>query len=191
MKPRRPFIVGIGGTTRAGSSTERVLRQSMDMLADEGADTRIFAGLDLCFPPYSGPGTRDEKATDFLAALRACDGLIMATPSYHGSISGMLKNAIDYTEDMRADQRVYFDGLPVGCICCAGGWQAASHTLGAMRSIVHSLRGWPTPIGVVVNTSQIVFDEDGKLIDQAIQAQLKLMAGQVLAFTHAFLQPRD
>ncbi|MDO9413308.1 MAG: NAD(P)H-dependent oxidoreductase, partial [Pseudolabrys sp.] len=140
---RRPFIVGIGGTTRVGSSTERLLRESIDLIAQQGAKTQVFAGPDLCFPHYAGPGVRDEKSASFLSALRACDGIILAAPSYHGSISGMIKNAIDYTEDMRTDERVYFDGLPVGCICCAAGWQAASHTLGAMRSIVHALRGWP------------------------------------------------
>lgn len=182
----RPYIVGIGGTTRPGSSTERILRAAMEILNARGARTELFAGPDLCFPPYAGPGERDENTQRFLTALRLCNGLVIATPSYHGSMSGLLKNAIDYTEDMRADARIYFDGLPVGSICCAGGWQAASHTLAATRAIIHSLRGWPTPIGVIVNTSQPVFGGDGKLVDSGVQNQLQLMADQIMTFAKSF-----
>ncbi len=179
---KKLHIVGIGGTTRSGSSTERVLRAAMNILSESGARTEVFAGPDLCFPPYAGPGEREERAQRFVNTLRSCDGVVIATPSYHGSISGLVKNAIDYTEDMRTDKRVYFDGLPVGTICCAGGWQAASHTLGTMRAIAHSLRGWPTPMGVLVNTSQPIFSADGDLVDSTIKTQLKVMTDQIIMF---------
>ena len=45
-----------------------------------------------------------------------------------------MKNVLDYTEDLSSDTRVYFDGLAVGCIACAGGWQAAGQTLAAHSS---------------------------------------------------------
>ena len=59
-----------------------------------------------------------------------------------------MKNAIDLLEDLRGDSRVYLDGRAVGCIVTAAGWQGCNTTLGAMRGIVHALRGWPTPLGV-------------------------------------------
>ena len=46
-----------------------------------------------------------------------------------GGISGLVKNALDYIEDMREDSRVYLDNKPWGCISCAYGWQAAVGTL--------------------------------------------------------------
>ncbi len=58
-----------------------------------------------------------------------------------------MKNAIDLLEDLRGDSRVYLDGRAVGCIVTAAGWQGCNTTLGAMRGIVHALRGWPTPLG--------------------------------------------
>ena len=42
-----------------------------------------------------------------MAAYRWADGLLVASPGYHGGISGMMKNALDYVEDLRADERVY------------------------------------------------------------------------------------
>ena len=117
------------------------------------------------------------------------DGIILATPAYHGSISGLVKNALDYAEDLRSDARIYFDGCAVGCICCAAGWQAAGHTLVAMRTIAHALRGWPTPFGAMINTSLPVFDASGGLDDSAT-LQLKLVGQQVAEFARMRLAAR-
>src|SRR3546814_6783254 len=81
----------------------------------------------------------DVCSSDLVAAVRDADGLILASPGYHGSISGLVKNAIDYLEETARDRRVYLHGLPVGLIATAFGWQATGGTLLAMRSIVHAL----------------------------------------------------
>ena len=46
---------------------------------------------------------------------------------------------------------------------CASGWQAATTTLVAFRSIVHALRGWPTPLGVCINTTAPAHEADEQL----------------------------
>ena len=108
--------------------------------------------------------------------------MIITSPGYHGSISGLIKNALDYVEDMREDGDVYFEGRAVGCVACAYGWQATGSTLAALRSITHALRGWPTPIGVAINSSQKVFDGAGNCLDESVSKQLDLMAKQVVDF---------
>jgi FMN reductase len=183
VSPYRPFIIGVGGTLRKGSSSERALAASLKAAEQLGAETEIFAGPDLMLPHYSPDSESRTAGTERLvAAFRRCDGLIISTPAYHGSISGMVKNALDYTEDLRTDQRVYLDGLAVGCIACAGGWQAAGHTLSALRPIAHALRGWPTPLGVMLNTSTPQFDPAGNCADVALKAQLELLGRQVAEF---------
>ncbi|MDR5758956.1 NADPH-dependent FMN reductase [Caballeronia sp. LZ035] len=182
--PRRPRILGIGGTMRPCSTTERIVRLALEVAESAGAQTMLFGGSDLDFPHYVGPHveSRDPRVIRFIDAVRHCDGLIVGSPAYHGSISGLLKNALDYTEELRNDSRVYLDGLPMGCICCAGGWQAAVQTLTTLRSIAHALRAWPSPIGVVVNTSLPVFTADQRLSDKSIEHQVQLMAQQVTMF---------
>jgi FMN reductase len=107
--------------------------------------------------------------------------VIFASPGYHGGVSGLVKNAIDLLEDLRADERVYLDGMPVGCIVTAAGWQGCNTTLGALRSIVHALRGWPTPLGVTLNTAGVkLFDAQGQCLDAQVAASLKLLAEQVV-----------
>jgi FMN reductase len=122
------------------------------------------------------------KAQRMLVELSRADGIILGTPGYHGGISGLVKNALDYTEELKSDPRPYLEGRAVGCIVTAAGAQGAMTTLMALRSVVHALRGWPTPLGVAMVTSSPVFDAVGNCLSSALETQLKLMAQQVFDF---------
>jgi len=180
---RAPFIVGIGGTTRPGSSTESALRVALRHAETLGAETRLFGGEALAALEGYSPeqASRSEGQRAIVEAVRKADAVIFASPGYHGGVSGLVKNAIDLLEDLRADQRVYLDGMPVGCIVTAAGWQGCNTTLGAMRSIVHALRGWPTPLGVTLNTAGVkLFDATGECTDEQVAASLRMLAEQVV-----------
>ncbi len=180
---KTPLIVGIGGTLRADSSSERALRRCLSLAQAAGAATEIVTGADLRMPLYEpGSPSISPACARMIAVLRAADGIILASPGYHGSISGTLKNALDYTEEMRGDARAYFDGRAVGCIASAAGWQAAAATLSALRSITHALRGWPTPLGIMINSSEPVFDSEGVTISPLLDETFGLMTQQVVAF---------
>jgi FMN reductase len=178
-----PLIVGLGGTTRSGSSSEMALRCALDMAQRLGARTEILSGSELELPMYI-PERREcsARSSHLIDLLRSSHGVIISSPGYHGSISGLIKNALDYVEDMRDDQGPYFEGRAIGCVACAYGWQATGSTLAALRSIVHALRGWPTPIGVAINSSQNVFDTSGRCIEPSLEKQLQTMVGQVVDF---------
>lgn len=180
----KPFIVGIGGTMRPNSSSERALRTSLKSAEALGAETLMFSGMSLDLPMYT-PDARDRTpgARQLVDALRRCDGVIIAAAAYHGSISGLLKNALDYAEDLRTDTRPYLDDVPIGCIACAGGWQACGQTLAALRAVAHALRGWPTPLGAMLNTSASLFAEDGSCTDGPTKSQLEQVGYQVVRFT--------
>jgi FMN reductase len=125
---------------------------------------------------------RCEAARDLVAQLALADGIILGSPGYHGSISGLIKNALDYAEDLRTDVRPYFSGRAVGCIATAGGWPGAVNTLGALRDIVHALRGWPTPLGAAINSSERVFDDSGECVVPRVGQLLDLIAHEVIDF---------
>ncbi len=182
MNEKRPLIVGLGGTGSASGSTERVLRHALDAAEAAGAETHYFDGKALDMPMYSYGGERTDKAAELIDALRRADGVIIASPGYHGTVSGLIKNALDYVEDMARDDRVYFEGRAVGLIAVAAGWQATGSTLATLRSITHALRGWPTPMAVAINSASPVFAEDGALADPATAMQLSILAGQVVQF---------
>lgn len=178
----KPFIVGIGGTTRPGSSSEQALALALAHAGKLGAETQLFGGAELQLPMYD-PATAnaDEGARKLVEALRRADGVILSSPCYHGGVSGLVKNAIDYVEEMRADARVYFDGRAVGAIGCGYGYQGPGVVLGQLRAIGHALRGWNTPLGVAVNSAVVKFGADG-CSDEAIGKQIEIMAGQVVDF---------
>lgn len=181
----RPLIVGVGGTTKPGSSTELALRLALQAAEDRGCETRLFAGAFLTRLPHYDPSddarTADER--DFVDVVRRADGIILATPAYHAGVSGLVKNALDLLQDTADDARPYLDGRAVGLIVTAFGWQATGATLGSLRSIVHALRGWPTPLGVTLNTGAGgLFAPDGACTDLRVQEQLSVMARQVVGF---------
>lgn len=180
----RPFIVGIGGTSRPESSSEKILRASLGMLSDAGCHTVMFSGRTLLLPMYEPGGAgRTAAASRLVEAVRQCDGLVIASPGYHGSVSGMVKNVLDYFEDLRDDERPYLHDRAAGCIGCAYGWQAAVSTLATLRTIVHALRGWPTPIGAAINSASEVVDGAGRCVDPLVEQNLQIMCSQMLDFT--------
>lgn len=181
----RPLIVGLGGTTRPGSSSEKALGVSLRAAERSGARTLLIDGARLDLPTYAPERKeRSAAALALIAALRECDGLIIASPSYHGSVSGLVKNALDYTEDLAQDERVYLDGCAVGLISCGAGWQGAGHALTTLRSIAHSLRAWPTPMGAMLNTTMRVFDDKGECVDASASFQLETVGRQVVEFAN-------
>lgn len=139
----------------------------------------FLAGLPL-YTPKLAERSPDERM--FVDAVRCADGLIIASPGYHGSVSGLIKNALDLLEETAGDPRVYLTGVPVGVVATAYGWQATGGVIAALRSVVHALRGWPTPLAAAVNSAVSRFDDDGACADPAVNAQLAQVGQQVVEF---------
>ena len=176
-----PRVLAIGGSTRPHSTSERALAIAADGARAAGADVSVISGRDLIVPIYdTETSERDARAQAIIDGVRAADALILVSPGYHGAISGMVKNALDYLEDLGDDPRPYLDGMAVGCIAVAHGWQATVSTLHQLRQVVHALRGWPTPLGGAINSSQHRLE--GAVGDEAVVAQLLLVGEQVVEF---------
>jgi FMN reductase len=178
------FVVGIGGTTRAESGTELAVRFVLKECEARGAETKHWTGTDVEKLPFYAPERpeRVAEAKEFIEDLRRADGVVIASSSYHGSVAGLVKNALDYTQDMMKDDPPYLAGRPIGCIATGAGWQGVVATLEHLRTIVHSLRGWPTPLGAAINTLEKQFTPEGDPIDEKVAFQLKLIAEEVLTF---------
>jgi FMN reductase len=178
------LILGIGGTTRSDSSSERVLRAALGAARRAGAEIDCLTAADLDLPMYTpADPARTAKARRLIDALRRCDGLIVSSPGYHGTVSGLVKNALDYIEDMRSDDPPYLDGKPFGTIGCAIGLMASVSTLATLRTVAHTLRAWPTPMGVAINTEDTAFDAAGSVLNLKAARQLEILGQQVVEFS--------
>lgn len=176
-------VLCIGGSTRPNSSSEKAVKVSAAAAEAAGAAVDLMVSRELMFPIYdTETSDRTAEAERFVKAARAADALIIASPGYHGSMSGMLKNVLDYLEDTNKDERVYLDGVPVGCIAVSYGWQATVSTLQSIRTTVHALRGWPSPFGATINATEPIFDADGACIDDRARFGLETVAKQVVEF---------
>lgn len=179
-----PLVVGIGGTIGGVSSTERALKIALESAGREGFRTRMFGGADMARLPLYDPKatSRTDEELAFVGAVRDASALIIASPGYHGSISGVVKNALDLLEETAGDARPYLADMPVGLIATAYGWQATGSTIAALRSIVHALRGWPTPFAAAINTQLTKFDDAGGASEPAVVEQLAMVGRQVARF---------
>lgn len=176
-------VVGIGGSVRSDSQSERALHAALSGAREAGAKVHAITGSSLVLPFYDPMVTeRTDAARELVEALRRADGVILASPGYHGTVSGLVKNAVDYVEDLRDDERPYLTGRAVGCIGIAYGWQATVTTLQALRSVVHALRGWPTSLGAAVNSSETQIGPDGECADPKVTTTLHTIGHQVVEF---------
>lgn len=180
-------IVALGGTVTPGSATEMALRYALKPAEESGAQVRFFGGEYLCtLPHYLGTGHRPEDGCELVEAVRQADGVLIAAPGYHGTVSGLVKNALDYLEDLAMDDRPYLDGRAVGLIATAQGDQAAMGTVQTLRSIVHALRGWPTPMAATLRTYYGLFSPEGECLDDRVRTQLRLVGEQVVRGARSF-----
>lgn len=183
MSAARPYIVGIGGTTRPGSTTERAILAALAQAEALGCEVQLFGAGAMPLEPYDPRRPeRSPQATALVAAVRRAQGVVIGTPSYHGGISGLVKNAIDFIEDLRDDPQPYLTGRAVGCIVCADGAQAMGTTLTSLRAVVHTLRGWPTPYGATLLASSRPFGVDGSAADPLAIGACETVGREVSAF---------
>jgi FMN reductase len=128
----------------------------------------------------------DEVGGDGHPLIVGLGGTLSEASSSERALRQALAAAQDYIEDLRGDVRPYLDGRTVGCIVCAYGWQATTTTtLVSLRSTVHALRGWPTPLGVATNSLQPISDANGLVVDDQCAQRLSVLSAQVLDFVGA------
>lgn len=171
-------IVGIAGSLRPDSYSQRALEIAAQRVAALGAEVEILDLRQLNLPFCDGGDDyADYPDVDRLQqAFNAADGLILATPEYHGSVSGVLKNALDL---MSFDQ---FSGKVAGLISVLGG-QSNSNALNDLRVILRWVHGWVIPEQIAIGQAWKAFGEDGKLLDEKLSQRFDTFAESLVENT--------
>ncbi|MGH9920239.1 MAG: NADPH-dependent FMN reductase [Nitrososphaerales archaeon] len=169
-------VVGLAGSLRAEGFTRMAVRYALLGAEQEGAKTRMLdlASYDL---PFLGQKYGNASGVEsFRADLNAADGIVLGSPEYHGSISGVLKNALDFASSEE------FEGKMVGLIGVAGGRMGATDTLNNLRTVGRALHAWVVPNQVSIGSSEEAFEPSGGPLQRDVAGRLKSVGWQVAHF---------
>lgn len=172
-------IVGIAGSMNTNSTTKQAINIVLEAAKAAGADIEMIHLADWKLPLYDA---RDDSTTypeivhRFVKTISEADGLIIGSPEYHGSITGALKNAIDFLEGRQLrDKQVAIVGV-------AGGSMGATNTVNTLQMIMRNLQAWPLPSSPSIPSAYNAFTPEGKLKDERLQARLEQLGQQLVQF---------
>ncbi|SFJ31977.1 NADPH-dependent FMN reductase [Thermoflavimicrobium dichotomicum] len=163
-------ILALAGSMNPNSTTKRAVQIVMEAAKKQGAEVELYDFRKNPLPIYddrSDESTYPEAVHQFKAKMLEADGFILGSPEYHGSISGVLKNALDFIGARE------LEGKFVALVGTAGGALGATNTLNTMNIICRTLHAWPLPSMVSVPRSYMAFNPDGTLKDEKIQQRLE------------------
>ena len=156
-------VVGIVGSLRTDSYSALALTEAINRVKDLGAEVEILDLREMTLPFCDGGSEYpDYPDVEVLRdKVKAADGLILATPEYHGSVSGVLKNALDLMSFE------HISGKVAGLISVLGG-QSNSNALNDLRIIVRWVHGFVIPEQIAVGQAWQAFDSEGKVKDEKL-----------------------
>ncbi|HEX9996636.1 MAG TPA: NADPH-dependent FMN reductase [Abditibacterium sp.] len=168
-------IVGVCGSLSTDSSTRRVLALALEGARQAGAQTYLLDLRDFHLPfaesGYDAASFPDIEKLNRL--VRESDGLIWATPEYHGSFSGALKNALDLGS---FDE---YGGKVIALLGVAAGQIGAINALSHLRTVARQLHGWVLPHQVSIARAYGAFDENGALKDVKLGESVDKLGAEV------------
>jgi NAD(P)H-dependent FMN reductase len=176
-------VLGVAGSLRQDSYSTLGLKIVLEEAIKYGSESYLLDLRELNLPLYDpgGPSTSNESTSNSTSkntlertatALKWADALILASPDYHGSISGTLKNFLDYFWEE-------FAGKTFGYI-------VASHEKGLtvadqMRTAIRQCYGWSMPYNISINGEKD-FDSKGTLVNSTLAKRLKMLARDLVIY---------
>jgi len=172
------FVVGICGSLRIGSYTRRAVECALVGAAETGAQTQLIdlSEYQLVFRAGKDETGYPNDVFRLRQVVKDATGVILGTPEYHGSFSGVLKNALDL---MGFDE---FEGKMIGLVGVSGGRMGAFDAMNSLRNIGRALHAWVIPEQASVPEAWKVFTDDGKIADPQLEERLKEVGRQVARF---------
>ncbi len=180
-----PLILGLGSGLRGESHSLVALKVALEGAEKAGGQTELIDLQTLRLPfyePHKSLADYPSEVKTFIEKIARADGYLWSSPAYHGTVSGMVKNALDFIEFLSDRKPPYLDGKPVGLISTAGGTMAAVTTIQALIHTAHALRAWVVPLTIAIPQAWRFIDEQGRLKDPALEDRLKLLGDELVKF---------
>jgi len=168
-------IVGINGSLRSGSYSAMALEVAISRVGALGVETEIIDLRKLSLPFCNGGDDYSDypDVAKMQQTVKSAAGLILATPEYHGSVSGVMKNALDL---MSFEE---LSGKIAGLISVLGG-QSNSNALNDLRIILRWVHAWVIPEQISLGQAWKVFNEEGKILDEKLCQRFDAFAASLV-----------
>src|ERR671924_347193 len=177
-KPMTIKVLGVGSSMRRNSYGTKLLKIVLDITKRHDAETHLLNLRDTKLPFFDPDGSTEEYSllsdqirmvTDYVIWA---DAFVLASPDYHGSMSGTMKNFLDhYWEE--------FAGKTFGYICTSH--EKGLTVMDQMRTAVRQCYGWSLPYGISVNAKED-FNERGEIINELLDKRLKILARDLVIY---------
>ena len=167
-------VLGLAGEYRASSKSGMLVNAALNLAKSQGAEVVFWDLSEQPLPLVGEEGCwTHPNVQAFQALMSECDAFFLSSPEYHGTMSGVMKNTMDWMYDKHVGGKVF------GLMSTLGG-VTNSNTLNHMRIALRWLHGWPVPEQLAVGHVKEAFDEDGHLVDDSLKQRLESLVNSVL-----------
>lgn len=165
-------ILGVASSMRESSYSTRVLKLALEKAEKRGAEIKLLDLRELQLPMYHPEQNSSPELDKVTGYVKWADAFVLASPDYHGSMSGVMKNFLDF---FWSD----FAGKTFGYIC-------ASHEKGLtvmdqMRTAIRQCYGWSMSYGISVNSDQD-FDKQGNITNENILSRIETIVRDLAVY---------
>ena len=174
--PTPPHVVAIPGSLREGSYTRIALGEALSGVESAGGTGELLDPREYELPPLNTDDDSTEGVETFTAAVREADAIVLGTPMYHGSYSGVLKNALDHCG---FDE---FENKTVGLLAVSGGAFPIT-ALEHLRSVCRALNAWVLPHQAAVPRSHSAF-ENGEFVEAKTAERVRVLGQRTVQYAH-------
>ncbi|WP_420182746.1 NADPH-dependent FMN reductase [Haloarcula sp. KBTZ06] len=171
-----PHIVGVVGSLREESYTRVGIERALVAAEELGATTELLDLQKFDLPVFDADHREVGDAVEFADRVHAADSILLGTPVYHGSYSGVLKNALDYCG---FDE---FEHKTVGLLAVAGGGFPIT-ALEHLRSVCRALNCWVIPHQAAVPNAHNHI-ADGQIVDADIEERVTSLGEEAVKYAN-------
>ena len=181
----KPKILAFAGSTRTDSFNKKLVKIAVTGAIEGGADVTVIDLRDFAMPLYDGDLEQQQglpsNAKKLKDLMLSHQGLLISAPEYNSSISGVLKNTIDWVSRPSAGEEslACFKGKVAGIMSASPGGLGGLRGLVHVRAILENISVLVIPDQIAVGKAHEVFNADGTLKDKKQEDQVKRIGSSV------------
>lgn len=181
----KPKILAFAGSTRTDSFNKKLVKIAVTGAIEGGADVTVIDLRDFAMPLYDGDLEQQQglpsNAKKLKDLMLSHQGLLISAPEYNSSISGVLKNTIDWVSRPSAGEEslACFKGKVAGIMSASPGGLGGLRGLVHVRAILENISVLVIPDQIAVSKAHEVFNADGTLKDKKQEDQVKRIGSSV------------